>query len=137
MSRDPARPPMLPRLVAMAGAVVLFAATVPTAAAARPEHVRIDTRHDVAANADGIVVRFHDGTTGAQRRAVATAHGLVRVRGSGSGRTVAYGTGDRVTAAVRSALAGDPSVAFVAPNYRRVLTADPIDEPGFSSLWGL
>ena len=137
MSRDPARPPMLPRLVAMAGAVVLFAATVPTAAPARPEHVRIDTRHDVAANADGIVVRFHDGTTGAQRRAVATAHGLVRVRGSGSGRTVAYGTGDRVTAAVRSALAGDPSVAFVAPNYRRVLTADPIDEPGFSSLWGL
>lgn len=137
MSRAPARLHVLPRLAALGGAVLLFAATVPNAAAARPDHLRIEARHEAATEAEGIVVRYRDGTTGVQRRAVARANGLVRVRGTRSGRTVTYDTAGRSPAAVRAALATDPSVALVAPNYRRVLTLDPRDEPGFEYLWGL
>lgn len=89
---------------------------------------------------DQVLVRYAPGTTRADRRAIARAHGLTVLR---SGRAQAAGPTDLVIATgrslttVRRQLQADPDVVAIAPNFRRELADDITDEPEFTNLWGL
>jgi subtilisin family serine protease len=87
--------------------------------------------------ADQMVIRYRSTATPAQRRAVASAHGLTPVRLSSDGRTEVALAKGRSPAAARRDLAADPMVVAVAPNHQRELAEDISDEPEFESLWGL
>jgi subtilisin family serine protease len=87
--------------------------------------------------ADQVVVRYEAGTTKAERREVARAHGLTKVREAKNGRTETLVADGRSPATARRQLAGDPRVAAVSSNSWRELDDDITDEPGFGVLWGL
>jgi len=86
---------------------------------------------------DQILVRYRKGTTTADRARVGRAYGLTRLQLSANGRTDLVVAKGRSAAAARAALAADPSVEAVSPNYQRFLTADPTGEHFFDQEWGL
>ena len=86
---------------------------------------------------DEILVRYEDGVTAAQRRAVSAGYDLDVVSTSADGRTqVVVGNGVS-PATVRRQLKADPRVVAVAPNYQRELSDEFTSEPFFPSEWGL
>jgi subtilisin family serine protease len=89
------------------------------------------------ATTDEILVRYADGTTAAQRRAVGREAAVEVVSTSADGRTeVVVGEGvSRAT--VRRRLDADPRVVAIAPNYQRELADEITDEQYFPWEWGL
>ena len=116
-------------------AVVLLSgvATAP-AQAAQPARTDGLTRTGQPAPTNQILVRYSAGTTAAEARAIARGYGFTTIR---SGRTSVVVAQGRSLAAVRRALADDPSVEAIAPNHRRALADDISAEPGFRDLWAL
>ncbi len=86
---------------------------------------------------DQILVRYREGTTPGERRAIREAHGLTRVPGTGDARTEVVVAEGRSTATVRRRLGDERDVVAVAANQRRELAVDISGEPGFGQLWGL
>jgi subtilisin family serine protease len=87
--------------------------------------------------ADEVLVRYRADTSRAERALVAREHGLTPVRTSADGRTQVVVAEGRSPATARRELKGDPRVLAVASNFKRELTDDITEEPGFSELWGL
>jgi subtilisin family serine protease len=86
---------------------------------------------------DQVLVRYREGTSAARRLDIRRAHDLARVPGASTATTDVVRAGGRSTATIRRLLADDPAVVAVATNHRRELAVDPVDEPGFGSLWAL
>jgi subtilisin family serine protease len=111
-------------------AIVLLLATVTTTGVAAAEPPTPD-------GADQVLVRYRADTTRAERGRVAGDHGLTAVRTSPDGRNQVVVAQGRSRATARRELKADPRVLVVANNYRRELTDEITDEPGFARLWGL
>jgi thermitase len=135
MSRDHAR--LRLRLFAVALSVALLAGVVPAAVAAPPDHLRLPVRHAGTSESSELIVRFRDGTSSARKREIARGQGLQRLRETPGRSTVVYAAEGRSISALRSVLGAHPDVEAVAPNHRRFLSIDPVDEPFFGHLWGL
>jgi subtilisin family serine protease len=87
--------------------------------------------------ADEVVVRYRADTPRAERALIAREHGLTPIRTSADGRTQVVVAEGRSPATARRELKSDPRVLAVADNFKRELTDDITDEPGFEYLWGL
>lgn len=120
--------PIARRMTALLG-IALVGALFPAAmAAAEPPKTEA---------ADEVVVRYRADTSRAERALIAREHGLTPVRTSPDGRTQVVVAEGRSPATARRELKNDPRVLAVANNFKRELTDDITDEPGFPYLWGL
>jgi subtilisin family serine protease len=102
---------------------------------------------------DEVLVRFRDGTTPAERAAIALEYGLIpadpELEAQGPGvrraraatlKTETYLSRGRSMATLRRLLEAEPDVVTVSGNgqYRLALDpSDPSDEPRYDDLWGL
>lgn len=120
--------PTARRMAALVGLALLGALFPGATVAAEPPTTAI---------ADEVVVRYRADTPRAERALIAREHGLTPIRTSPDGRTQVVIAEGRSPATARRKLRNDPRVLAVSDNFRRELTDDITEEPGFPALWGL